>query len=123
MVAMAALDPTKTPAPMMPPMEIITRWRARRDFESLSEAVPLRGRSVAFKGFLVVWRVSAKVRAIGPGVDECEKMPPSFDSHEVVCDVLQQEECSRRTAPLPPQSRPGDAGRLAGGLGPAPDHR
>src|SRR4051794_33172696 len=47
MVDIAVLLPTNTPAPMMPPMEIIARWRARRDLESFEDAG--RDTSVAFK--------------------------------------------------------------------------
>ena len=47
MVWIAALLPTNTPAPMIPPMEIMMRWRARRDFESF--AVAGMEASVAFK--------------------------------------------------------------------------
>src|SRR6187551_645920 len=46
MVEIAVLLPTNTPAPMMPPMEIIARWRARRDLESFDDAG--RETSVAF---------------------------------------------------------------------------
>jgi hypothetical protein len=46
---MAPLLPTNTPPPMIPPMEIITRCRARRDLESLSEAESEIEASVAFK--------------------------------------------------------------------------
>ena len=38
MVEMAVLLPTNTPAPMIPPMEIIARWRARRVLESFADA-------------------------------------------------------------------------------------
>src|SRR5687767_7866200 len=52
MVAIAALLPTNTPAPMMPPMEIITRWRARRDLERREDAG--RSASEAFNGDLAL---------------------------------------------------------------------
>jgi hypothetical protein len=46
MVEIAVLLPTNTPAPMMPPIEIMARWRARRDLESFDDAG--REMSVAF---------------------------------------------------------------------------
>ncbi len=49
MLSMAALLPTNTPAPMIPPMEIITRCLARRDLESWEEADGIEAASVAFK--------------------------------------------------------------------------
>src|SRR5512134_623777 len=49
MLAMAALLPTNTPAPMIPPMEIITRWRASRDLDSRAEAGAEV--SLAFNGY------------------------------------------------------------------------
>jgi pimeloyl-ACP methyl ester carboxylesterase len=54
MVWIAALLPTNTPAPMIPPMEIITRWRESRDLESFAVAGTAVDASVAFKGFALV---------------------------------------------------------------------
>ena len=52
MLWIAALLPTNTPAPMIPPMEIMMRWRARRDLESFSVAGTET--SVAFNSFALV---------------------------------------------------------------------
>jgi hypothetical protein len=49
---MAALLPTNTPAPMIPPMEIIVRWRARSDFDRRAVAGSVTELAFAFKLFV-----------------------------------------------------------------------
>ena len=79
MVAIAALLPTNTPAPMIPPMEIITRWRARRDLESREEAG--REASVAFKLVALVGRWRAPYACNAASAIEHPMVTMSILSH------------------------------------------
>src|SRR5688572_14790626 len=66
MLAMAALLPTNTPAPMIPPMEIITKWRASRDLERRDEA----DSAAAFNGRHSGWSRTPRTLRLCPAKEK-----------------------------------------------------
>src|SRR6185295_4773103 len=100
MLIMAALLPTNRPAPMIPPMEIITRWRARRDFESWEEAG--KERSVAFTLLLDCgrWRKIRRNQTARHPQANCAERAPGPSQPRTRSQFLPAADCNRAFSDL-----------------------